>query len=357
MKSLFTFVLLFFCQTVAFADIGSVIELSGVAMITRNNKTIKVEQGTSVQMNDSITTKNGKLKVKFQDDTTVLLTESSSLLIDDFVYSPSSKYGRLGLKATSGTVRYVSGKIAHSNPNAVKITTPTASVAVRGTDFVMSVAESGESLIVLMPACEVAYNINLKSLDCRAGIIDVTSGGVTVTLDTPYQSTSVSALDSPPTKPVILSLDNVAINNNLLISPPKINSDNNSVSTRNTRDDGPKQEINNRVMIDQVKSPQDYDATQRVIEVSKYLTSLGVTITDVTDNPNVSKIYSDSSETIQTGWLYGRISPSGGNQVSIVMSLDTRALLVITQDFVTDAYVSNTQSTRAYGTIVVNQRR
>lgn len=343
-------------QLSANAAVGTVAELIGTAVINRKNVQLAVNLGTTIETNDKIIAKNGRLKIKFKDDTTVTVTESSSLVVDDFVYSESAA-SKLGITATSGTVRYVSGRIARDNPKSVKINTPTASVAVRGTDFVMSVAESGESLIVLMPACEVAYNINLKSLDCGAGIIDVTSGGVTVTLDTPYQATSVSAIYSPPTPPVILSLDNVAINNNLLISPPKINSDNNSVSTRNTRDDGPKQEINNRVMIDQVKSPQDYDATQRVIEVSKYLTSLGVTITDVTDNPNVSKIYSDSSETIQTGWLYGRISPSGGNQVSIVMSLDTRALLVITQDFVTDAYVSNTQSTRAYGTIVVNQRR
>lgn len=346
-------------QLSANAAVGTVAELIGTAIINRKNVQLVVNLGTPIETNDKIIAKNGRVKIKFKDDTTVTVTESSSLVVDDFVYSESAA-SKIGITAASGTVRYVSGRIAKDNPKSVKINTPTAAIAVRGTDFVMSVAESGESLIVLMPACDVAYNINLKSLDCGSGIIDVTSGGVTVTLDTPYQSTSVSALDAPPTRPVILSLDNVAIGNNLLLTSQRTTTDNNSLAVRNMmayNDDSAKQEFNNRVMIDQVKSQQDYDAMQRALGVSKYLTSLGVTITDVSDNLNVNKLYSDASETIQTGWLYDRISPSGGNQVSIVMSLDTRALLVITQDMVTDAYNSNMLSSRSYGTIVVNQRR
>lgn len=346
-------------QLSANAAIGVISELVGTAIINRKNVQLAVNLGTSIESNDKIITKNGRLKIKFNDDTTVTVTESSSLVVDDFVYSESTA-SKLGITATSGTVRYVSGKIAKDNPKSVKINTPTASVAVRGTDFVMSVSESGESLIVLMPSCEVSYNINLKSLNCSSGIIDVTSAGVTVTLDKPFQSTSVSTVDLPPTKPVIISLDNVAINNNLLLINPKITTDNNVSVLKNEtlyNEEGYRREFNNRVVIDQVKSQQDFDALQRSTNVSKYLISLGVTITDVTDNPNINKRYSDASETIQTGWLYDRISPSGGNQVSITMSLDTRALLVITQDFIVDAYNSNMMSSKSYGTIIINQRR
>lgn len=343
----------------ASASIGTVTELSGTAIINRKNLQLAVNLGTKIETDDKITAKNGRLKIRFNDDTTVSVTESSSLTVDDFVYSETTA-SKLGLTATSGTVRYVSGKIAHNNPKSVKINTPTATVAVRGTDFVMSVAESGESLIVLMPSCDIQYNINLKGSNCSAGIIDVTSGGVTVTLDIAYQATSVITSDSPPSKPVVLSLDNVAINNNLLLSSPRQSSDANIIAIRNAIEIdsvNTKQEINSRVSVDQIKSQLDYESMQRALSVSKYLLSLGITITDVSDNENVGKRYSDASETVQIGWVYDRISSSGGNHANIVLSLDTRALLVVTQDRFTDAYNSNMMSSRSYGTIIINQSR
>jgi hypothetical protein len=78
-------------------------------------------------------------------------------------------------------------------------------------------------------------------------------------------------------------------------------------------------------------------------------------VSDVSDNKNVAKRYKDAGETIQIGWVYNRISSSGNNQSNIILSLDTRALLVITQDMLTDAYNSNMLSSRSYGTIIVNQ--
>ncbi len=52
-----------------------------------------------------------------------------------------------------GTIRYTSGQIAKNNPQQVNVKTPTASIAVRGTDFTMTVDEAGQSLVVLVPSC------------------------------------------------------------------------------------------------------------------------------------------------------------------------------------------------------------
>jgi long-subunit acyl-CoA synthetase (AMP-forming) len=69
----------------AWADIGSVTESSGTSIIKRGKDTIQVAKGTLVEINDKIETKNGKVKIVFKDDTNVVVTESSSLIIDDFV--------------------------------------------------------------------------------------------------------------------------------------------------------------------------------------------------------------------------------------------------------------------------------
>ena len=189
----------------ALADIGSVTEASGTAIIKRGKDTIQIVKGTEIKTNDKVETKNGKVKIVFKDDTNVTVTESSSLVIDDFVYDPKSGAGKLGLKAAAGTVRYVSGAIA-KDPKNVKINTPTAAIAVRGTDFVMAVSETGSSMIMLMPTCEIEQNVNLKGMTCGSGAIDVETPAGIVKLNRPYQATLVETLNGMPSPAVIVAL-------------------------------------------------------------------------------------------------------------------------------------------------------
>ena len=72
----------------ALADIGSVTELSGTAVIKRGKDTITITKGTTVELNDKVETKNGKVKITFKDDTTVSVSEHSSLVIDDLCLTP-----------------------------------------------------------------------------------------------------------------------------------------------------------------------------------------------------------------------------------------------------------------------------
>jgi len=340
----------------SWADIGSVTELTGNAIISRKNSNITVSLGTKIETNDRISTKNGKLKIRFNDNTTVTVTESSSLVVDDFVYSESTGTGKLGLSATSGTVRYVSGKIAHSDSKSVKINTPTAAIAVRGTDFVMSVAESGESLIVLMPACDLRYNINLKGDDCGTGVIDVESGGTVITLDKAYQATVVSTSGNAPTAPIIVSVDSSSVNNNLLLVSPKSADGGSTVDRRGNSDSNKgSEDSQNERRLAATQSKSNAVGETSVKTVSSLLSLAGFSVSDVTDNKNISKRYSDASETVQIGWIYNRISSSGNNQSNIFLALDTRALLVITQDMLTDVYNSNMLSSKSYGTIIINQ--
>jgi hypothetical protein len=204
----------------AWAEIGSVTESTGTTIIKRGKDTIQVTKGTLIETNDKIETKNGKIKIVFKDDTNVTVTESSSLIIDDFVYDPKRGAGKLGLKAASGTVRYVSGSIA-KDPKNVKINTPTAAIAVRGTDFVMAVSETGGSMIMLMPTCELEQNVNLKGLTCGSGAIDVETPAGIVKLNRPYQATLVETLNGMPSPAVIVALNGMSIGNNLMVSPPR----------------------------------------------------------------------------------------------------------------------------------------
>lgn len=195
------------------AAVGKVSEQTGPTEIVRNKKTLESKVNSPVEMNDTIVTAKAKAKLTFEDNTTVNITEQSKLVIDDFVYDANKGSGKLAMKVVLGTARYASGQIAKTNPQNVAVNTPTATIAVRGTDFSMTVDELGRSLVMLLPSCD--------KKSCVTGAITVKNDAGEVYLDQPYQATMVSSLSSPPSKPVVVVVDQSNINNNLIISSPK----------------------------------------------------------------------------------------------------------------------------------------
>ena len=172
-------------------------------------------------MNDTVSTARAKAELTFEDKTTVKLTEHSKMIIDDFVYDPKKGTGKLAVNMALGTARYASGQIAKNNPQQVSIKTPTATIAVRGTDFSMTVDELGRSLIMLLPSCD--------NKGCVTGAIEVSNLSGVVILDVPYQATMVSSLSTPPSQPTVIKIDQANINNMLIISkPPEIPDDTNA---------------------------------------------------------------------------------------------------------------------------------
>ena len=197
------------------ASIGEVTQLEGNGVIDRKDgdKGIVVEKELDVFSYDTVKTGNGKVGIEFIDATRVDVTQHSKLIIDEFVYDPNSKTGKLSLKASLGTVRYASGQIAKNSATNVKITTPTATIGVRGTDFTMTIDETGSSTIILLPSCDTNGS-------CFVGEISVESDAGQVILNQAFQATVVDTVASRPLTPVILDLDEELINNLLIISKP-----------------------------------------------------------------------------------------------------------------------------------------
>jgi hypothetical protein len=204
------------------AAVGKITEqVNSPPSIQRDKETLSGAKGTGVEMNDAIKTTRGKVGITFADDTKVEINENSRLVIDDFVYDPKAKSGKLAMKVALGTVRYASGQIAHNNNQNVNINTPTATVAVRGTDFTATVDEVGASTVILLPTCpgnKIPVDV---SKDCYTGIIDVITDGGMVTLTKPFEATKVYDRSIAPIKPVIVNLGFDMLNNMLIVAPPK----------------------------------------------------------------------------------------------------------------------------------------
>jgi len=210
-------ILLFISTFSAFAAgvIGDIILHTGNAVIERNDgEDVKAKDELDIFSYNVVKTGKGKVAIEFIDDTRVDVTQHSKLIIDEFVYDPNTKTGSLSLKAALGTIRYASGQIAKTSPTNVQITTPTATIGVRGTDFTMTVDEIGSSTIILLPSCDT-------NGFCFVGEITVESDAGMVIMNTAFQATTVDTISSKPLPPVILSLEEDFITNLLIFSPPR----------------------------------------------------------------------------------------------------------------------------------------
>ena len=176
--------------------VGEVFYQTQPAQITRGNEKYLTGKNTPVEMYDEIETLDGSVKIIFLDDTKVTISKYSTLIIDEFVYDNNTKKGKVNLKASFGTLRYTSGLIAKNSKENIRITTPTASVSVRGTDFEVTVKESGKSTFTLLPSEDSNGNTYV-------GSIEVFNDIGSVVLTEAFEVTSVSSSFSLPSKPII----------------------------------------------------------------------------------------------------------------------------------------------------------
>ena len=192
------------------ANIGSVTEFKGTGRIVRD-KPYDAALSFGIESYDNVETTNGRIGITFLNDTKVRLTEHSQLLIDEFIYDPDPSKSKMALQFASGTARFITGKLNTINKENIAISTPSANVSIRGTDFTVTVNELGESLIILLP----------KDDGTPSGEIVVATAVGEVILNQPYQATTVSMFETEPTKPVILDITLELIDNMLIVNPPK----------------------------------------------------------------------------------------------------------------------------------------
>ena len=124
-----------------YADsIGEITEQKGYAGLQRDGSTtiLSASELPDVLMYDTAQTQNGRMKIKFIGEEELDLTEHSKVWIDEVYYDPDPSLSKMSLRMAQGTARFASGfggKIKKAN---IDIRTPTATIAVRGTDFTTS---------------------------------------------------------------------------------------------------------------------------------------------------------------------------------------------------------------------------
>jgi hypothetical protein len=124
--------------------IGNVATLTGSASVTRNNRSSQLKLQDDIFMNDVLqTSANSTLSVTFNDATTFNLTANAKITVDNFVYEDGGKQNKALFGVTRGTVAFVAAALAKSGD--MKISTPTATLGIRGTTGLVEVPEGASA--------------------------------------------------------------------------------------------------------------------------------------------------------------------------------------------------------------------
>lgn len=195
------------------ASIGGIVESTGVGSLEREtSNVVQASVGEEIQLNDTARTAKGRMLIKFLDEAELSLIEHTKVYIDKVYYDPDPSKSKMVMKMALGTARFASGRLGMVNKSNIDISTPSATIAVRGTDFTTTIDELGRSLVILLP----------DENGDPSGEIIVSNDAGSVTLTEAYAATMVSSVSSMPTQKVIINnITPSIIDNMFIVNPPQ----------------------------------------------------------------------------------------------------------------------------------------
>jgi len=155
----------------------------GIGDISNQNNE-KLTTGSKIYFGDTIVVKaQSNAQILLLDETALTVGEKSEITIDEFIYDPQSKVGKIVSNIKIGTVKIITGEISKKNPDNLEVNVPTGSVGARGTEFVVVTESDEKSTVVLLGPGKK------NTLGMIPGILNISDGFNTVNISTPgFQS-------------------------------------------------------------------------------------------------------------------------------------------------------------------------
>ncbi|MEM7688122.1 MAG: FecR domain-containing protein [Pseudomonadota bacterium] len=127
--------------TPALAEIGRIKNASqGAVNVIRDGKSLSAKPGFKLEEGDVITTKAGqRVGITFIDDTRMAVGPSSRITLDEYKYDRARQTGRSLTSVNRGSLGVDSGNITRTGADKMRVRTPTSTLGVRGTTFVVEV--------------------------------------------------------------------------------------------------------------------------------------------------------------------------------------------------------------------------
>lgn len=177
--------------------IGTVDAVEGSATVVRvDGATEPISSGTSIFQGDVVSTgSESNVSILFVDETTFSLDSDGEMTIDELVYDPDASSGSALFSVAEGVFTLVSGQIAKTDPDAMSLTTPIATIGIRGTAVAGQGGPEGfPNFFTLLPEFGGVVGEIVISNDVGVQILAAA-----------FQTTQMSSAFVPPAAPVVIS--------------------------------------------------------------------------------------------------------------------------------------------------------
>ena len=183
--------------------IGHIDKVDGEVIAIRSDGTeVELEIGDPIFQGDVLKSgEDGAVGVVLADDTTFSMANNGEMVLDEMVYDPGTQEGSMDVSIVKGVFTFVSGQIAKTDPDAMTLDTPVATIGIRGTQVGLDFAD-GKTLTTAL----------MEESDGFVGEIVVTNDGGQQIINVAGQGTTVTAFAEPPspifsvTEPQIIEL-------------------------------------------------------------------------------------------------------------------------------------------------------
>ena len=179
-----------------FADAAEAAVQAGVAAAVRGDVDLTpvveqvvrpIDSGEDVFLGDALKShEQSGMQLLLLDETSITMGPNADLTVDEFVYDPATGAGEVAASLAEGVFRFVTGKTARGDPQAMTLKVPFGVIGVRGTIGAVR-NDAARSLVVLLGP---GLNNNANE---RSGALDVTAQGRTVSLIRPRFGTIMEA--------------------------------------------------------------------------------------------------------------------------------------------------------------------
>ena len=180
--------------------IGNIESLQGEVYAIRVDGTReRLELGDQVFQGDILESgPEGNVGVLLADETTFAMGPEGRMVLDEMVYDPGTQEGSVSMSVLQGVFTFVSGQVAKTDPDAMTLDTPVATIGIRGTQVGIDIRD-GE-------------NMNVHLMEERFGfvgeVVVVNDAGVQV-LNDANAFTRVSSFDTAPSPFEIVGVEDI----------------------------------------------------------------------------------------------------------------------------------------------------
>lgn len=180
--------------------IGNVQSIEGTVWAIRvDGSRVQLQQGDQVFQGDILESgEDGAIGILLADETTFSMAENGRMVLDEMIYDPATQEGSVSMSVLQGVFTFVSGQVAKTDPDAMTLDTPVATIGIRGTQVGLDLSDGRNLNVVLM-----------EETDSFVGEVYISNSAGVRVINSANQFSQVSSYDAMPSDVQDFGLDSL----------------------------------------------------------------------------------------------------------------------------------------------------